>query len=1036
MTASYIQEDQYTEVVSPLTGRKIYRNDSDDAFLLSPESTLAKIRLVCNRVILGWTCEDYWPKVNGTPYGDACDRLVALKSKADFAPGFNGLIEAIQLGLDQDAEIVARAGFRRRLSELGAALWAAGQIAFPGKWRLGNDDKSGIDLEGLRLGKQFQWIPEIEQVSASSEAHLRRRAAINVWRLASTSAGIQEAGDIVPSSVRVERIQAARGLAAASIRPLLTLQRRLYGDTLTISEHDWGLGRGKFLPHFDFSRAMQGDESLSEWRKVFEKWMGSEVNSGLEAKRSAIVTFFKYLAASPEVTRDPLRFVSRAYVCPISFEAWVDDRGLESGTRAKAIGQVANFFDWYVDAHLAMEDDFGRPVRSPQLFNPIVRRKDSSKRAETAREALPIRYLRELVHIVRHDDFAWARQFKQDYVTRFDAATQTWIRVWCPLRAYAVLLKLHLPLRTYQVLMLDSGEADTMVYRNGKWEQNSSPLAPASGNVVQRGFLRRYRDHGTGTDFTGFYVNTNKTADRFKDAADRGYEIPWQHDEAIALASDLAAWQTRYNPLVTPTRWVDVTLPTVRRTYTPAQLASRGVACFLFRDPRRAQRFLPVQPGRIQQYWCKLLDELERRVAARGEALPNGDFIRFIAKRNPNGVPMQAVFDLHSLRVSILTALSVEGGVPLSVLSKCVAGHASVVMTLYYLKQGPAHISQQLSEAQARMQAKEQENYLRFLQDCDISKAESVVAFNDKVALDAVSERNSASWSVGDLGICPVGGALCHVGGPKLTSDIGRLDYQPTPGGPRNCVRCRFFLTGPAFLGGLVAHFNSIGIEVLEASDRMRKVQGEIGRVEDELFGQGAIDSDRHKLDSLYGRHEGALVELDEIANNWHATFTLIERARVLLARGATDVDDGSAIRLVAGGNEGDVVTALQEASPFALYDSVCQRATIYPAKTAPVATLRRGRLLDAMLARNDKPPIFAALSDGEALLVGNAMVAFLRARVGDSETERLIAGTRMLESAGLSDALDSLLADQVGVPARLLALGGRAAHVIEENVE
>jgi hypothetical protein len=77
--------------------------------------------------------------------------------------------------------------------------------------------------------------------------------------------------------------------------------------------------------------------------------------------------------------------------------------------------------------------------------------------------------------------------------------------------------------------------------------------------VRNRGFLRQFRDNGTGSEFVGFYVNTNKTADRFKDVDARGYEIPWQHDEVIKLVSDLAVWQTKYNPLKAPTKWADVT---------------------------------------------------------------------------------------------------------------------------------------------------------------------------------------------------------------------------------------------------------------------------------------------------------------------------------------------------------------------------------------------------------------------------------------------------------------------------------------------
>jgi len=45
--------------------------------------------------------------------------------------------------------------------------------------------------------------------------------------------------------------------------------------------------------------------------------------------------------------------------------------------------------------------------------------------------------------------------------------------------AVALYLKLQLPLRTYQVRMLDSGEADSVRYVRGKWVKNTGPLAKA-----------------------------------------------------------------------------------------------------------------------------------------------------------------------------------------------------------------------------------------------------------------------------------------------------------------------------------------------------------------------------------------------------------------------------------------------------------------------------------------------------------------------------------------------------------------------------
>ena len=55
------------------------------------------------------------------------------------------------------------------------------------------------------------------------------------------------------------------------------------------------------------------------------------------------------------------------------------------------------------------------------------------------------------------------------------------------------------------------------------------------------------------------------------------------------------------------------------------------------------------------------MNELERRVAARGEVLADGSPIQFIDKRHPNsGEPLRAVYDLHTLRVSLITALATE----------------------------------------------------------------------------------------------------------------------------------------------------------------------------------------------------------------------------------------------------------------------------------------------------------------------------------------------------------------------------------------
>ena len=950
--------------------------------------------------------------------------LVSLGNKQAFIDGINSLINVIRSGSLEDPKLMIRIGLRRRFAELVFHLWQAQQLAAPTESPI--DPRTQVDFKVLEMSSTHPWFREIAAASASESITMRRRAAFNACRYAMTTIGIHEVGDITPATVRLEAVGVSRGLAIAAVRPLLAVQRRQYGANATITEYDWGLGRGKPKDHAYLSDAVLNDPSLQDWHDLLMVWFHSAVTGGPAGKREAAGLFLRYLQACPNVTRQPVQFVSRTYQMPVSFDDWIDQQPYDHDTKARRLGQVASFFDWYVDVRLAMEDDFGRPVRNPALFNPITRRKERAKSAETAREALPIRYLRELIHILTANDFSWARSHREDYIKRYDPDSQQWERIWSPVRTFAMLLKLYLPLRTYQVTMLDSGEGDAKIFQGRNWIDNTGKLAGATGNSP-KGFLRCFRDSSKSIEFTGFYVNTNKTADRYKDLQDKGYEIPWQHDEVIELVTSLRDWQIKFNPIERPTRWGDLTNPYLTRSFTKAQLAARGTNCFLFRDPTKALKDQPIYVGRLQHLWKKMLDELERRVAERGETLPNGQPIRFIEKRDELGLPVASAFDLHTLRVSILTALSVDGGVPLSVLSKCVAGHASVLMTLYYLKPGPAYITEQLAAAQHKMLEREQENYLRFLQNCDLAEAKSVVAFNDQAGLAAVSERNVAGWIVSDLGICPVGGALCHTGGPKLTGENGRNDFQPTPGGPRNCVRCRFFLSGPAFLGGLVAHFNSTGLNVIAASEQLQKMQNEITKVEDELFVAdcNSTPAGFRKLDVLYARRETAMQELDGVANTWHATYALIERAKALLSvpTGTNTTASSQGVRLLASESLAEIATHMADCSSFHLYDSICQSATVYPSSTVPTATLRRGRLLDAMLSRNHRQPIFCALTDDEALAAGNELVALLYARLGQREATQVIEGKRILQSAGIGQEVDAILSRQVGPPVKMTAL-------------
>src|SRR5258708_38571811 len=89
------------------------------------------------------------------------------------------------------------------------------------------------------------------------------------------------------------------------------------------------------------------------------------------------------------------------------------------------------------------------------------------------------------------------------------------LEMWSPVRWVGLLVKLILPLRTFQARMLDSGEADTWHYDAGAWTLNTNRLAQGSERrPLQQGVFRRSDPLADGeTVSTVLYTNTNKTAD-------------------------------------------------------------------------------------------------------------------------------------------------------------------------------------------------------------------------------------------------------------------------------------------------------------------------------------------------------------------------------------------------------------------------------------------------------------------------------------------------------------------------------------------
>ena len=1030
----HCQSEEFQKVASPITGNHIHVNLSYDKVYVPRDMDLGLAQRI------GAELPAFWER-------QASESGNSWKSSREMRAAYYAFAEVRTLhdfmsAVDQMLRIVAgakepRAQVYRALMWF-TRLWAHGLIAIPPKWTC--EYKINCPITNFTVGSHLAWLEQIAAVASAKSEHERRRAPGLALRIATTAVGMRELGDLTPATTS-ETVREAMGTRAPGIiRAILDAQRVCYGAAANVTAKDWGLKRYRVRKKSDttFLWAVVQDPMLDLWRRYLAEWFAERPVKSQALKLGEF--FLNYLLANRSVTRNPEEFCRRTYVPAVPYRDWLETRHKNGRALFDSNNLASEFLEWLLDKHLSTPDDLGRPVRSPEHWNPVTKLSRKAQSIQTHREAIPTRYINEMIRILTERHFAWPKSIASEWFSWFDPDAGRWQKIWSPVRISAMLLKLYLPLRTFQIRMLDSGEADSERYVDGQWVENVGVLAPGRRAVVRKGFLRKFTDRLTGRVHTGFFVNTNKTQDRGKDEDDKGYEIPWQHGDAIRVVTDLLRWQERYNPIKAPTRWADLHDAVIVRSGRSGEFAKRGAACFLFRDPCGTYRNEPLTDSRLRTFWIALLNELERRVAARGEALADGSPIVFIDKRHPkSGEPLRPVYDLHTLRVTLITALATEGGVPIPILSKCVAGHASILMTLYYVKLGVPQITEQLAKAQKKIHVEEQRNFLRFLQSAQHKKLISLVASNDASGVTALHQNSPGSWVVSDKGICPVGGSLCNKGGPKLTSNIQLADYAPTPGGPRNCVRCRFFITGPAFLGGLVAHFNAIGVQLLAASERFRAKEAAIRKLEDELTAmeaQGISPSRLAELHAAYDHHERDMLEVDELSHNLHAVYRLTERCRAIIAKTKESPANGQ-VNLVLAGDQADLEAAIEMTTDFELMNSVCQVAKVYPGNDSTLANLRRARILDAMLARNGRRPVFSALSEDEALAVGNEFVNLLIRRLGHADTIALVEGKRMLDSTGITHEVETFLEHQTGEPFELASpiVAGRARRMVPSAI-
>jgi len=435
-----------------------------------------------------------------------------------------------------------------------------------------------------------------------------------------------------------------------------------------------------------------------------------------------------------------------------------------------------------------------------------------------------------------------------------------------------------------------------------------------------------------------------------------------------------------------------------------------GEFAFLFRDRNSA---LPISKNSFTNPWYRLLSKLEEDLFQSGLRMRDGHRLRFVKDygddyEGPEASKVATEYPLHSLRVSLITCYTMDTDLPLPVISKLLAGHTRLLMTIYYNKITPSVMAEKMNEADSALVERGEASLKNFLQDAEMRQIQlRTASLGDQYSSieAALANRNPIGWEERATGLCLVGGNSvrsdeltiaggCWNGGPiiKDTEIAYSRVYGPVPHGPENCPRCRWHITDATYLPSLNARFNQVSYKAHQAAELAAEIEGQLEALKDELFiaeEDGKPFLKHSELQALERRYEKQRVEADEYAKDYIAIFNLINKV-VQIENGRTEDDDRQ--KLVAVGSAEDLNVSMKfiETDSELLHLSLlCEDAEFYPdlhddlRKTPVIA--KRTNALSRMMARSGYKPVFLEMDENTQLIVGNALVRKM-AKIADPE--------------------------------------------------
>lgn len=732
-----------------------------------------------------------------------------------------------------------------------------------------------------------------------------------------------------------------------------------------------------------------------KWAEKIEEFMTGARGGG--SKVTHLCRFVRLYIEPYDQSKTPHAFLIQDKFDIKPFRYLIDNIESEPMKRS-LVKSVDEFLDYIINSDLTIEDEeTGEIVRVDNARNPFKlllgqqNISSSSIRSETTKPCLQYHFVKKAQEWI----IPTGTQCFQDlqHLHKFDA---DWIKVnfdqldindpdcvyrivdnqaylWCPtdwIHTYALT---KVPLRGRQIAYNDSGEADEYIaeldiQNKIVWQKNSSPL---SGLTKEQSFIKRMPDGQI-----GMFTTTNKT-----NKNGQGYTIPWIPEDLAYWLVKLRKWQQKYNPISAPSAWHNCQ----RTNLNELQRKAKGINCFLFR------RFNDFEPATVS-------NALTPRLAAALFHIQPSNLILATLEGNPATLGCyKSKYTPHSMRVSLITAYVLEMGIPIEIVMKIV-GHSSVIMSIYYCKVSNHHIRTKLEEGEKIALKSEAESIQRMIEENKIEHVKNQLIGTNTELLQALSnEVPAGNYVFRDYGICPFAASRCEDGGESIKSSSF---FSPTPQGYlgiQNCIRCRHFITGPAFIGGLLAITNEILLQSNDQSDICSKLQNIITQFNQDIdklekdeytanltqqqfegtFKRAKLETELRNFESEY---ETAAKKLDMLLCDIQAAYRHITKCHQLINKDTLS-ENGDKLSLVTNANA-ELVLEMEEVSHYQQLQEVCENAVIYKSCNADQAIYPRTQLIDKMALFNEIMPSLFMLSKEQQLTAGNQISQLLMSRL------------------------------------------------------